>query len=210
MTNIVQNVAVEAQNVTEYVAQLNVAFDARIAYQRDYHASESTDNLVKKLNAMRRDATHEKVAQSFLDRNIDANFVNRQERANARFNEKAIVKAINLVRSLLKVDTINIYTRAIVASLVSFEQADLQMTQRETKAACSADAKLADSKRNKLVKRVAKIYDASTASTQSSSSNQVLLTFNIIRETKNAANENCFVLNRDNQTTQDLLALIAV
>lgn len=199
-----------AQNneiIVAYVTSLNDAFASRKAYE----AAKNEENIAlqKKLDNMLASASHNRIAEILCYANVDASLINKSERINARFNEKAYVKVVNIARAIAKVETLNIYTRAILESVKSFQDNETLISQKETKSACSCDAKLSDSKRNKLLKRVVKHYDASTTSTQSSSTNQALLAFNVLIETRNAANEICFSLNLENETTKALLALCA-
>ena len=107
-------------------------------------------------------------ASVMLACNVDSNLLNRQERVNARFNEKSYVKVLNIARAIDGSESLNVYTRAIFASVRSFEQNGMQITQAETKLACSSSGRAQSTVRNSALIRTAKIYDASTMSAQAS------------------------------------------
>lgn len=193
--------------VAAIIAQINRAFDARIAYEVEKSAdARILENAKKQLNSSRSGLTHEAIATVLLNAKFSPDCINGKLRDNAAMNLKAIVKIENTARSIASVETLNVYTNAILKTLKTFEENEQVLTRSDTVACCSSNGKLSDAKRNKLLSRTAKHYAPGTASTQASSSNRVLLAFDVIRETKNAANEVCYVLNNSNETTALLLA----
>lgn len=195
-----------ANMLAAYSVALSAAIDSRAAYELAKNADN--DSMQAKLKSFKASVAHTTIASILMSCNVDANLINRNERVNARFNEKAFVKVINIARSLASVDSLNIYTRAILASVKTFEENEMMIQQVECKSACSSSARLSDTRRNSALIRVAKHYDASTCSTQASSTCNALQAFNVLRETRDAANNVCFVLNRDSAITEKLLALI--
>lgn len=194
------------QSVDAYSAQLIAAVDVRSAYESAKNADN--DTMQAKLKSFKVSVSHARIAEIMQMSNVDANLLNRQERVNARYNEKAYVKVINIARAIAKVENLNIYTRAILQSVKLFEENEMMLTERESKLACSAHNRIADVKRNSCLIRTSKIYDASTCSTQASSTNNALQAYNILIETRDAANNVCFKLNRENNATQALLELL--
>lgn len=190
--------------ISAYRDALHAAIDARAEYERA--KNEDNDTMQAKLKTFKRDTTHDAIVDTFMLCNVSANTINHAMRSNARFNEKAFVKVINIARTLCKVDALNIYTRAIFDSIKAFEDAELALTESEARACCSADSKLSDKTRNKLLRKTAKVYNASTASTQASSTVQALRAFNVIREERDASGQTVFRLNRESEATIMLLA----
>lgn len=192
--------------ITSYSAQLIAAVDARSVYESAKNAAN--DSMQKTLRKIKTSVSHARIAEIMMTCNVDANMLNREERVNARYNVKSYDKIVNIARVLAKVEVLNIYTRAILASAQQFENNEMIITQRETKLACSAHNRIADVKRNSCLIRTHKIFDMSTCSTQASSTNNALQTYNILIETRDSANNVCFKLNRENAATQALLELL--
>jgi len=192
--------------LADYSATLSAAIDARSSYELAKNAEN--DSMQSKLKSFKASVSHARIAEIMMNANVNANLINRNERVNARFNEKAFVKVINIARAIANVESLNVYTRAILASVKCFEDNDMLMTERETKDSCSVSSRLSETTRNSALIKVAKHYDASTMSTQASSTNNALQAFNVIVETRDAANNVCFKLNRESVATQALLALI--
>jgi len=147
---------------------------------------------------------HETIAQIMRAHNVDANYINRQERSNARYNIKSAIKVPNIARVIAAVDRLNHYTRAVLLTARALEANGLMLTHNDAQAACSKQIKARDNKRDKLIVR----YDAniapSTVTTQSSSSINALQMFNVLIETRDAANVVSYKL-AENETTRKLL-----
>jgi len=207
---IVSNVAHTATNevsLQSYVSALIDAVDVRKAYEVAKNAEN--DSMFAKLKMFRASVAHERIASIMLASNVDANLLNRQERINARFNEKSYVKVLNIAQSIARVAQLNIYTRAILLSVKCFEDNGMLLTQAETKQACTSNSRLSVTTRNSALIRTHKMYDSSTCSTQASSTNNALQAYGVLIETRDSANQLCFALNRENETTKALLALVS-
>jgi len=202
-SSVVTETTTSVDAVSDYSARLLAAIDVRATYEREKNADN--DSIQAKLKAFKSHVSHSRIAEIMMSANVDANLINRNERVNARFNEKAFVKVVNIARAIASAESLNIYTRAILASIKCFEDNDMLMTERETKLACTSNSRLTETTRNSALIRVAKIYDASTCSTQASSTNNALQAYNVIVETRDAANNVCFKLNRESAVTQALL-----
>ena len=207
---IVSNVAQTATNevsLQSYISALIDAVDVRKAYEVAKNAEN--DSMFAKLKMFRASVAHERIASIMLASNVDANLLNRQERINARFNEKSYVKVLNIAQSIARVAQLNIYTRAILLSVKCFEDNGMLLTQAETKQACTSNSRLSVTTRNSALIRTHKMYDSSTCSTQASSTNNALQAYGVLIETRDSANQLCFALNRENETTKALLALVS-
>jgi hypothetical protein len=190
-------------DVMNYIASLNAAFEARKEYEIA-HGKDASANIHKTLSKVRKSMTRDVVATCLLASNVDADFINASVRASNRFNVYAIEKVDNIACALLKAESVNHYTRAILATALAFEKNDLVMTRDEARSACSLALKVKDAKREKLVSKYKKHIDASTASTQSSSSLEALVTFNILARSKDDQGNDTFK-TIDNEATRALI-----
>jgi len=190
----------------DYRTKLATAFDARRDYERAKNASNV--NIQKTLLDLYDDVKHEAIATVMLVANVDANFINRSERATARFNVYAAQKVTNIARTVAKVSSLNHYTLAILKTAIALSNAQSSMTHRDAQSACSLQVDTIAAKRAFIV-RYAKQIDASTASTQSSSSLNALCAYDILREVRDASSETAYVVNFDSLVTQALIERIA-
>lgn len=193
-------------NITNYVVALNAAFDSRAAFEQN--KNEANDNIQKTLKDLRKSMTRESVASVLLASNISAEFINDANRVDSKFNVYAAQKVDNIACYLLKAESLNHYTLAILRSLLSLEKHELQLTQDDAKSACTLEMKLKDAKREKLLIKYQKHVAISTANTQSSSSLEALVTFNVLKRARNAENETVFTLC-DNDATREIIARLA-
>lgn len=192
--------------IAEYVVALNNAFDARASFE----ASKMSDNsnIQKTLSNLRKSVTRESVARVFVAHNIDAALINRALRVDSRINVYAYQKIENIACALNKAESLNHYSKAILATAKRFADNSMSITQDDAKSACTLDMKVKDAKREKLIVKYQKHVAVSTANTQASSSLEALCTFDVLKRAKNNENETVFVL-QDNETTKALLTLIA-
>lgn len=192
-------------DTTSYMTSLLDAMNARF----DYETAKNADshNMQKTLADLKRAMSVVSVAQMMQAANVDAAFINRAERSNARYNVYAAEKVVNIARTLANVATLNHYTRAILLSMSALEANQLTLTQKDAVAACSVAVKLSDVKRDKLLVKYQKHASANTASTQASSSLNALKTFNMIRESRDDANNAVFVLN---ESAKELLTHVNI
>lgn len=187
--------------MTALLDAINARFDYETAKNADSHSMQKTLADLKKAMSVAR------IAEVMQAANVDAAFINRAERSNARFNVYAAEKVVNIARTLANVATLNHYTRAIILSMSALEANQLTLTQKDAVAACSVAVKLTDAKRDKMLVKYQKHASANTASTQASSSLNALKTFNMIRESRDDANNAVFVLN---ESAKELLAHVNI
>lgn len=178
--------------MTEYHDMLVSEIDSRIAYEVEKNADSLS--IQKTLNDIRKAVSFKSVADVMCAANVDAAFINRAERSNARFNVYAAEKVVNVARAAAKLATLNHYTLAILRSALALEANQMTLTQRDAVAACSIDMKLADAKRDKILVKYQKHVHASTASTQASSSINALKMYNVLRESRDDANQTVFTI----------------
>lgn len=197
-------------NAAEYRSNVLAAIDARIAYETEKNAEN--DSMQNVLKSMRKSVDNDRIAEIMLTYNVDSNRINRQLRNNARYNVKAYQKDINVARCIASVETLNHYSRAIFLAALALEANDMTLTHKDANAACSLDVKTNDTKRDKLINAVK--YQAhvaaNTTSTQSSSSLNSLQSYNVFTETRDAANNVCFKLNRECEATKSIAAYLNV
>lgn len=193
-------------NVASYIVALNVAFDSRALFEAQ--KNEANENIQKTIKDIRKSMTRESVASVLLASNVSADFVNESIRVDSKYNVYAAQKVDNLACFILKAESLNHYTLAILRSLLSLEKNEMQLTHEDAKSACTLEMKLKDAKREKLLIKYQKHVAISTANTQSSSSLEALCTFNVLKRSRNAENETVFTLC-DNDATREILARIA-
>lgn len=197
-------------NVQDYKLAIDAAFNARIDYQTAKITAETKGDIVKTLRELHRDSSHERIAEIMMLSNVDANYINRQERDNARFNVKSATKVVNVARVLAKVATLNHYTIAALRSMHSFHLADVTFCQSDAVAAMSLSVNCKDVSKNKHLVRYASHTSPSTASTQSSSSLNALQMYGVVIEYRDAANVVCFKIDYSNANAQALLAYLEI
>lgn len=200
-----ETVTVNVDATSAYLADMLAAFDARASYEAAKNAENS--NIQETIKDLRKSVNHSAIAQVFMSANVSADFINRAERNNARFNVYSAQKVVNVARAAKSASALNHYTKAILLSLREFAKAKVSFTHKDAIAACSIDSKVAASK-EALIKRYEKIVSASTASTQASSSVNALLQFACVTEKRDSANNVCYELN-ENEITQALLERVA-
>lgn len=192
-------------DVAAYVASLNAAFDARAAYETAKNADNAS--MTKTLTTLRKSIAHDAVASVMLACNVSADFINRAERSNARFNVYSAEKVANVARYLsVSTEVLNHYTLAILKSCIALSDAKLSLTHADAQVACSSDARSLDAKKKKLIAQYARVVAANTASTQSSSSINALQMFSIIKETRDANNAIAYVFNDEHSHAKELRA----
>lgn len=191
-----------AKKITDFRSKLVKAFDARAAYESSKNADN--DSIQKTLRDMRASVDNDMIAEVFAIANVDANFINRSERKTARFNVYSAQKVINIARAAKSAETLNHYTRAILASAIALSEHDMLINHRDAASACTLSVKT-DAKREKLLRKYQKHVAANTAATQSSSSINALQMFDVLRETRDDANNVCYSVNADSEITKALI-----
>jgi hypothetical protein len=191
-----------------YNATREAAFDSRVEYETAKNANNA--NMQKTLADMRKLFANDKIASIMLACNVDANFINRNERNNARYNVYAAEKVANVARYLAKVASLNHYSLAIIKTAHALERASLKMTHKDAARACTNDSKLSDKTREAIVSKCcyAKTVAANTTSTQSSSSINALQTFNVLSEARDENNNVVYTLNRESDATKQILSAL--
>jgi hypothetical protein len=200
-----RNSKVSNDDMTTKDAFLN-AIDSRIAHETTKNAAN--DSIVDTLKKIRKSCDNDALCNVLIASNVDAEYINRAERVNARFNVYSAEKVINTARAIAKVQTLNHYSLAIVRSALALEAADSVLSHNDAVAACSLSIKHRDAKRAALIKtaRYQKHVAAQTASTQASSSINALQVFNVFSETK-ILDQVAYALNRDNENCKKLIEI---
>lgn len=195
-----------SNDLVNYVAALNNAFDSRVAFEAT--KNEANENIQKTLKDLRKSMTRESVAKTLLASSVSADFINEALRVDSKYNVYAAQKVDNIACYINKAESLNHYTLAILRSLLSLEKNEMKLTQEDAKSACTLEMKLKDAKREKLLVKYQKHVAISTANTQSSSSLEALCTFKILKRERNAENETVFSL-QDNEATKALITRIS-
>lgn len=195
-------------DLANYVASLNAAFDARAVYETNKNADNAS--MTKTLTTLRKNVVHDDVASVMLACNVKADFINRAERSNARFNVYSAEKVVNVARYLsVSTERLNHYTLAILKSCISLSDAQMSLTHDDAQASCSSDIRASDIKKRKLLTHYARVVAKNTASTQSSSSINALQMFDIIKETRDANNNVAYVFNDEHAHAKSIRERLA-
>jgi hypothetical protein len=199
--------AVETNEITEFRAAMQVAFTERAEYETAKNATNS--NIQKTLQDLAKSVDFDRIAEIFIAANVSPNFINTSERVSARFNVYAAQKVVNTARAVAKVERLNHYSIAILASAIALENASMTMTHKDAHSACTLSVKT-DAVREKHIVKYAKHVDASTASTQSSSSINALKTLNVLGEIRDMSNITCYTVKRDSEATKALCEVLQI
>lgn len=193
-----------SKNVTKFIEAINAALDSRVAYET--HKDANNDSMQSNLTSLRKSMTHSDIATVMMNSSVDAEFINRAERSNNRYNIYAAVKVDNIARCVKSVAELNHYTLAILRVALALEATDSKLSHKDAVAACSASVKHSDANRERIIKslRYAKHVAANTASTQSSSSINALQTFNMLTESRDASNAVVYSVNRESDAFKSI------
>jgi hypothetical protein len=188
--------------VANYVSTLTAAIESRAAYELSKNAAN--DSIQTVLKSLCKDLTHEHVASVLMQNAVSADFVNRQERVNNRYNVYAAQKVDNAARAALSVEALNHYSLAILRVACALRV----ISHKDAVAACSASVKHSDAARERVIKslRYAKHVASNTATTQSSSSINALQTLNVLSESRDASNNVVYSINESSEAFQKLAA----
>jgi hypothetical protein len=193
-----------AANKSDLVAQYRVNLDAAFAERTQYEVEkQSKDNIFSTLKDLRDDYKSDLVVEALAAAKVDANFINRQDKRDARFNVYSAEKVFKIARASLKAATLDQYTLHIFKTAHAMLADDVLMTQNDAYAAICAKCATDDAK-TKYLSRMLKIVAVSTATTQASSSINALKTFDVLIETRDAMNNVAYKLNTTNATTKKL------
>ncbi|AMB48297.1 hypothetical protein [Methylobacterium sp. AMS5] len=192
--------------VTAYKLALTSAFDAREAYERENNANE---NIFKTFKSLRADFASDVVCEVMHTANVAADFINRQERRNKRFNVYSAEKVFNVARAAVKAEALNVYSKHVFLTALNLTKADKSMTHADAQASL-CDALKCDATKEQLISRYARSIAASTADTQSSSSINALQMFDVLTETRDDMNKVAYKLNLSATTTKRLAKALNV
>jgi hypothetical protein len=196
-------------NVSDYQNQMLAALDARLAYEIEKNSDTRFDRHIKE---MRKTCEREAIATTLQASNVDAQYINRHERTNVRYNIYAAQKVNNIAQYLNNVAMLNHYTLAVFRTAHALEANEMTLAHKDAIAACSADCKHSNASREKIIKttRYASHVAANTASTQSSSSINALQTLNVLIESRDDANNVIYKLNRESHACKALAENLAI
>lgn len=179
-----------ADQVTEYAAKINKAFDDRIKFEITRSSSGSANApIVDKLNKRLEAMSHPDVIRGMMELGANADFINdtmSKDGAGSRFNVYAIDKAIKLVKFLMATDKVPAVLFACLKSMVNFKAAGEVFTREFAEAAVCDKIRLEASAGAKLLYR--HTVDKNTSSTQTSSNMRVLAALGLIQVKGSARN----------------------
>ena len=177
-------------SIKAYTNQINKAFAARASYEADKNSDN--DSIQKTIADMSKHFANEAIVKAFIAANVDAEFINIQERSTNRFNVYAAQKVLNIVKASASAASLNHYTKAILATASAMQSNDDTINHKDAVSACSLSCKSNDAKREKLIVKYQKHVAANTASTQSSSSINALQACKVLIESRDSSNAICY------------------
>ncbi|UIN38403.1 hypothetical protein [Methylobacterium oryzae] len=184
-----------------YTADLATSIAARAAYETEQNPENT--NIQKTLKGLAEDFASEHVTKFMFAASVDANFINRQERKNKRFNVYSAQKVANVARAAAQAETLNAYSATLLRTAIALTRAELSMTHRDAHSALCLDLKVDAAKAQHIV-RYGKNIASNTADTQSSSSINALQMFNVLKEIRDDRNEVAYTVDLSNKTTKAL------
>ncbi|MBP2498283.1 hypothetical protein ABID82_005174 [Methylobacterium sp. PvP062] len=187
--------------VATYTAEIAAAIVSRKSYETDQNSENM--NIQKTLDGLAADFAHVDVCKFMHAASVDANFINRQERKNKRFNVYSAQKIANVARAAAAAESLNAYTQTLLRTAIALTKAESSMTHRDAHSALCLDLKVDASKAQHIV-RYGKNIASNTADTQSSSSINALQMFNVLKEIRDDRNEVAYVVDLSNATTKRL------
>lgn len=193
--------------VAAYTSEIAAAIVARKSYETEQNPENT--NIQKTLDGLAADFAHVDVCKFMFAASVDANFINRQERKNKRFNVYSAQKVANVARAAAAAETLNAYTQTLLRTAIALTRADMSMTHRDAHSALCLDLKVDVSKAQHIV-RYGKNIASNTADTQSSSSINALQMFNVLKEVRDDKNEVAYVVDLSNKTTKALAKVLDI
>lgn len=190
-----------SETVIAYTNEVAASIATRAAYELEQNPTN--ENIQKTLKGLAEDFAHVDVCKFMHAASVDANFINRQERKNKRFNVYSAQKVANVARAAAAAETLNAYSATLLRTAIALTRADLSMTHRDAHSALCLDLKVDVSKAQHIV-RYGKNIASNTADTQSSSSINALQMFNVLKEIRDDRNEVAYIVDLSNKTTKAL------
>lgn len=187
--------------VIAYTAEVAAAIVARKSYETEQNAENT--NIQKTLDGLAADFAHVDVCKFMHAASVDANFINRQERKNKRFNVYSAQKVANVARAAAAAETLNAYSATLLRTAIALTRADSSMTHFDAHSALCLDLTPKADKAQHLV-RYGKNIAPNTADTQSSSSINALQMFGVLVEVRDATNQVAYTVDLSNKTTKAL------
>ncbi|MCK1543392.1 hypothetical protein IVB12_15860 [Bradyrhizobium sp. 179] len=175
-------------NIQTLRASIATAIDARIA--REDAKSSMTSSNKKKLTDVRDVAQRsDDIASLLLACNFDA--------ASVNLNVYSVEKMLDIAQYACSASRMSQYCNALFDSALVLEKASIEITRDVVAALCTNDIKTKFDAKIKST-RVQKAVSKSTVATQHNSTINAYLALNMLNVTRNANNDECFTLNREN------------
>lgn len=171
-------------------ASIATAIDARIS--REDAKSSMTSSNKKKLTDVRDVAARsDEIATLLLACNFDA--------ASVNLNVYSVEKMLDIAQFACSASRMSQYCNALFDSAIALEKASIEITRDVVAALCTNDIKI-NAKIDAKIKntRVQKAVSKSTIATQHNSTINAYLALHMLNVTRNANNDECFTLNREN------------
>lgn len=181
---------VSDDTVKSLVKVLSDEITARAEYEQ--RKNSDNDKIQKTLSNVHSKLVRSKAAKLHAVANVNASYINRCERVNAKYNVYALQKIADIVDVVMFEQSMNKINYHVLRSLFRFEAKELTFTHRDAVCAASDKCKVEDAKKRSALSR--HNVSETTASTQASSTMNALVTLGVVSETNNADNVSCYVL----------------
>jgi hypothetical protein len=168
--------------------QIATAIDARIA-REDAKANMTSSNKKKLTDVRDVAARSEEIASLLLACNFDA--------ASVNLNVYSVEKMLHIAQFACSASRMSQYCSALYDSALVLEKAQVEITRDVVATLCTNDVKTKYDAKIKAT-RVQKAVSNSTVATQHNSTINAFLALHMLNVTRNANNDECFTLNRDN------------
>ena len=178
----------------DQVISITRALNAELVERYEYEMRKNADNdkIQKTLLSVNNALVKSSSARLHAVANIDARYINRAERVNAKYNVYALQKIADIINVVMHDKKMNAINYHALRSLFNFERKSKLFTHADAIASASNKITVQDASKRQLLSR--HTVSASTANTQASSTMNALVTLNVVRETTNENNEKHYEL----------------
>jgi len=190
-----------------YRDELNAHFADRVRYEVAKKGEDAA--IIEKFTKMIKDEiTNDRVIEALMLANVNTNFVNMQEKADARLNVYAVQKVFSLARTSIGANFLHRYIDTIYRTLINFTENNLSLTLQDAKASLCVELKAEDKNKQKLLVTYASRISDTTASTQASSTISALRITNIVIQTRNDKYKDAYIFNEQSEMHKQILKRI--
>lgn len=176
-------------------ASISNAVTARLASDKAQSMTDSNRKKLAKFDALV--SQSEAIASLLVACNYSADAINQ--------NVYSVEKVEQIAQYANSAARLSIYCAAMFDSMIALEKADIEVTRDVIASLCTNDIKTKYDSKIKST-RVQTVKSKSTVATQHNSSINAYLALHMLHVTRNANNDECFKLDRDNAAIKAIAA----